>query len=123
MYCAHQQWLIAPEIDYFGGEGDSLLVRAEIARDRPRVEVVQDSLRPFQSAVRVGMKSNSLLRRVMTRARVPPDSLLRYSHKALSFFVLAAFNFRSCCVQFSFLLRSFFVLSAFNSFDIQLNQI
>ena len=47
MYCAHQQWLIAPEIDYFWGEGDSLLVRAEIARDRPRVEVFEDSLRPY----------------------------------------------------------------------------
>ena len=62
MYCAHQQWLIAPEIDYFGEVGDSLLVRAEIARDRHRAEVVEDSLRPFQSAAHVGMKNDSLLR-------------------------------------------------------------
>ena len=57
MYCAHRQWLLAPEVDYFGGEEDFLLVRAEIARDRPRAEVVQEPLRPFQSAARVGMKT------------------------------------------------------------------
>ena len=46
MYCAHQEWLIAPEIDIFWGEGDSLLFRVEIARYRPRAEVEEDSLRP-----------------------------------------------------------------------------
>ena len=56
MYCAHQQWLLAPEIDYLGGVGDFLLVRAEIARDCPRAEVVEEPLYPFQSAARVGMK-------------------------------------------------------------------
>ena len=148
MYCAHQQWLLASEIDYsfgFWREGDFLLVKAKIARDRSRAEVVQEPLRPFQSVARVGMKNDSLLCCTMTRARVPPDSLLRTSHKAVSFFVLAAFIFHYCCIHFSFLLcsffilaafifhfccvhflfllRSFFILSAFNSFDIQLNQI
>ena len=44
MYCAHQQWLLAPEIDYvlLGGEGDFLLVRAAIARDHSSAEVVEN---------------------------------------------------------------------------------
>ena len=39
MYCAHQQWLIAPEIDYFFGERE-IPSRAEIARDRPKSTAV-----------------------------------------------------------------------------------
>ncbi len=94
MYCTHQQWLLAPEIDYFSEEREIFF-----------------SLKRKLQASWGGSRGRTTPTLPISSTRWnEPDSLLRISHKAVMF-------------HFSFLLRSFFVLSAFNSFDIQLNQI